>query len=51
MGFPKFVHAGVMDPCTIREDMSRRMGSNGNERELGRARAGLICVYCRFDLS
>ena len=51
MGVPKFMHAGVVDPCTIREDMSRRMDSNGDGRELGRAWAGLICVYCRFDLS
>ena len=36
------MHAGVVDPCTIREDMSRRMGPNGDGRELGWAWAGFI---------
>ena len=26
----KFMRAGVMDPCAIREDVSRRAGLNGS---------------------
>ena len=30
----KFMRAGVMDPCTIREDVSRRAGLNGGAGSL-----------------
>ena len=48
----KFMRAGVMDPCTIREDVSRMVGLNGGACSLvaSWAQAGFINIYRRLAL-
>jgi hypothetical protein len=43
VGVLESMHAGVMDPCTVPEDLSRRVGSN---RDVGsRVGSGMINVF------